>query len=72
MSCEDKARAFGVYLVRRDKTTKRTETRRPIHLFVFERLGAVERRVLKVEWHTAAGAWQAALRWVKKLSRGEL
>jgi len=66
---------MGIYLRRRDTTGKYTASGRPIGLFVFEgppQQPGAPRRVLNVEWHTLPGAWQAALRWGRRLERGEL
>jgi len=65
---EDAARHLGVWLEKRDKTDRRNAAGRRLWFYKFRR----GHDVLKVMWHTKAGAWQAALRWAKKLLRGEL
>jgi hypothetical protein len=69
---------MGVSMHRSDYTSKRNASGRRVRFFEFERhlksapTADVVRHTLRVEWHTKAGAWQAALRWAKKLDRGEL
>lgn len=69
MSCEERARGLGVELIRTDKTGDRDALGRRLRYFEFgfaiERARR-ERSLLRVKWHTRAGAWQAAYRWAKK------
>lgn len=64
---EAEAVGLGVVLEREERKTKIT----PRWFFFATRIGS-RRLSLQVCWPTRAGAWQAALRWAKKLSRGEL
>jgi hypothetical protein len=62
--------SLGVVLEKVDRLETVRGVRRRFYRFGAELKG--RRHTLKVIWHTKAGAWQAAVRWVKRLQRGEL
>lgn len=64
---EVEALSMGVVLEREERKTKTTP-----RWFFFVASVAARRHSLSVKWPTRAGAWQAAVRWVKQLRDGRL
>lgn len=69
---EAEALTLGVILVREDLTDRRTKSGRRNRYYRFGCDVGERRHEMSIYWPTRAGAWQAAVRWVKRLKDGRL
>lgn len=67
----DKAMKLGVTKLKDERKHPPIKGER-MRFFRFQFEVGGRRHQLDITWHTRAGAWEAALRWAKKLQKGEL
>lgn len=67
----DKAMKLGVTKLKDERKYPPIKGER-MRFFRFQFEVGGRRHQLDITWHTRAGAWEAALRWAKKLQKGEL